>query len=163
MRGKSLARRPISCHSPTLAVRRTWRRQPRGPKGDSAAWAGTKRRCREATAFVALRAMFVMLSPMRRAILIVAALFTSGCATMDYFVADGNRAAGTVTLVCEQDIFTVCLTEPSAEHRRAAAQACMRWGYDAAQPFGRVKRIQPEPPDHKFRHEMVFQCVGDLK
>ena len=50
--------------------------------------------------------------PMRKAILI-AAVFTTSCTTTDYFLADGNRAAGTVTLVCNYDIVTLCPEEPS--------------------------------------------------
>ena len=109
--------------------------------------------------------MFDMLSlswerPMRRTILIVAAVFTSSCATTNYFLADGHRAAGTVTLACNYDMFTSCPTEPSAEQKLAAAQACIRWGYVDAQAFGSVKDIPG--PDYTGRLEMVFQCVGDL-
>ena len=98
---------------------------------------------------------------MRIAFLIVSAAFAAGCATTDYFLADGHRAAGTVTLVCNYDMFTPCPDEPSAEQRLAAAQACIRWGYVDAYPFGSVSDIPG--PDYTGRLEMIFQCVGDLE
>lgn len=99
---------------------------------------------------------------MRRAMILVAAVFTAGCATTDYFLADGHRAAGTVTLVCNYDMFTACPAEPSAEQKLAAAQACIRWGYADAQPFGSVKNI-PASDGYSGRLEMIFQCVGNLE
>ena len=57
------------------------------------------------------------------------AMFTAGYATTDYFLANGHRAAGTVTLVCKYDMFTSCPNEPSTEWRLAAAPACILWGY----------------------------------
>ena len=98
---------------------------------------------------------------MKQAVIIVAALLATSCATTDYFVADGNRSAGTVTLVCNYDMFTSCPSEPSAEQRQAAAQACARWGYIGAQAFGSVRDITE--PDYTGRLEMPFQCLSHLE
>ena len=98
---------------------------------------------------------------MRKAIILIAAVFTTSCATSDYFLADGHRAAGTVTLVCNYDMFTSCSNEPSAEQKLAAAQACIRWGYTDAHPFGSVKNVPVS--DGSGRLEMAFQCIGDLE
>ena len=99
---------------------------------------------------------------MRIAIILIVAMFITSCATTDYFLADGHRAAGTVTLVCNYDMFTSCPDEPSAEQKLAAAQACIRWGYTDAHPFGSVKHI-PGPDGYSGRLEMAFQCIGDLE
>ena len=98
---------------------------------------------------------------MRIAFLIISAAFAASCATTDYFLADGHRAAGTVTLVCNYDMFTPCPEEPSVEQMLGAAEACIRWGYVDAQAFGSVRNIPG--PDSTGRLEMVFQCVGDLE
>ena len=98
---------------------------------------------------------------MRIAILIVSVAFAAGCATTDYFLADGHRAAGTVTLVCNYDMFTTCPDQPSAEQRLAAAPACVLWGYVDAHPFGSVRDVPGV--DFAGRLEMVFQYVGDLE
>ena len=99
---------------------------------------------------------------MRKAIIsIIATLFATSCATTDYFVADGNRAGGTVTLVCNYDMLTSCPSEPSAEQKQAAAQACIRWGYSDAEAFGSVRRIPVS--EYEGRLEMAFQCIGDLE
>ena len=98
---------------------------------------------------------------MRSATIIIAAVFTSSCATTDFFLADGHRAAGTVTLVCNYDMFTPCPSVPSVEQQLAAAQACIRWGYVDAHPFGSISDVPG--PDFTGRLEMVFQCVGDLE
>ena len=97
---------------------------------------------------------------MRKAIILIAAVFTTSCATTDYFLADGHRAAGTVTLVCNYDMFTLCPNEPSTEQKLAAAHACILWGYTNAYPFGSVRHIPG--PDGSGRLEMAFQCIGDL-
>ena len=99
---------------------------------------------------------------MRKAIILIAALLTTSCATTDYFLADGHRSAGTVTLVCNYDMFSSCPDEPSAEQKLAAAQACIRWGYTDAQPFGSVKDIRA-PDGYSGRLEMIFQCIGSLE
>lgn len=99
--------------------------------------------------------------PMRRAFLLISAAVAASCATTDYFLADGHRAAGTVTLVCNYDAFTPCPDEPSVEQMLAAAEACIRWGYMDAQAFGSVRNIPG--PEYTGRLEMVFQCVGDLE
>ena len=98
---------------------------------------------------------------MRKAFLIISAFFAASCASTGYFLADGHRAAGTVTLVCNYDMFTSCPDEPSAEQMLTAAQACIRWGYVDAQAFGSVRDVPG--PDYTGRREIVIQCVGDLQ
>ena len=100
---------------------------------------------------------------MRTTIIIIATLFLTSCATTDYFVADGDRAAGTVTLVCNYDMLTSCPTEPSPEQKQAAIDACVRWGYSDAQAFGSVRKIPVPEYSESGRLEMVFQCIGDLE
>lgn len=98
---------------------------------------------------------------MKLLISLSAAFLVASCATTDYFVADGNRAGGTVTLVCNYDMFTPCPDEPSAEQKNAAATACIRWGYTDAEAFGSVRNIPTS--EYAGRLEMAFQCIGDLE
>ena len=98
---------------------------------------------------------------MRKTIFLLTIAVTTGCATTEYFLADGHRAAGTVTLVCNYDMFTPCPDQPGVEQIFAAAQACVRWGYADARAFGSVSKIPAA--DGSGRQEMVFQCVGDLE
>ena len=98
---------------------------------------------------------------MRKTIMVLAAVLTTSCATTDYFLADGHRAAGTVTLVCNYDMFTECPDRPSTEQAFAASQACIRWGYTGARAFGSISDITADGISGRL--EMIFQCTGHLE
>ena len=98
---------------------------------------------------------------MKIGIAICAVVLLSGCASTDYFVADGDRAGGTVTLVCNYDIVTQCPDRPSREQLNEAARACINWGYKDAEAFGSVRRFRES--EYEGRLEMTFQCIGDLE
>ena len=80
---------------------------------------------------------------MRIAVILIAAMFITSCATTDYFLADGHRAAGTVTLVCNYDMFSACPDEPSASQKLAAAGACIQWGYTGRSALRKRKGHSP--------------------
>ena len=88
-------------------------------------------------------------------------LLVTGCATTSYVVSGGDRAAGTVRLVCNYDILTACGTDVTPEMRKSAIDTCIRWGYDGATPFGGYVK---NPADEYTGHITIdFQCVGDLE
>lgn len=73
-----------------------------------------------------------------------------GCTDYDagnegFVLTSGNRAAGTVTMSCNYNRISPCIP-PTAANRQNAADACRKWGYTSAEPFGGVRTI-PDPPE----------------
>lgn len=99
---------------------------------------------------------------MRVSLTIIWFLILFGCATTNSFVlTGGNRAGGSVTLTCTYDILTNCGTTPTADMNRLAIQACKRWGYQSASPFGGYRRLPIN--DYTGNIEISYQCLGDLE
>lgn len=86
------------------------------------------------------------------------------CAPSNYFLAGGDRAGGQVMLKCTQVVAhsLPCPEEPTEEQKQEAIEACKRWGYTDARPFGSVTKI-PLPEGTGWTHEMPFQCIGHLE
>ena len=88
-------------------------------------------------------------------------ILVSGCTTAPYFVSGGNRAGGTITMNCNYSIAEACSMGVTTEMMHEAAEACDRWGYESAIPFGGIKRIPYN--EYQGRVEVDFQCMGDLE
>lgn len=89
-------------------------------------------------------------------------LILVGCATTNsYVLTGGDRAGGSVTLTCSYDILTNCSATPTPDMQRLASQACSRWGYQSASPFGGYRKIPTN--DYTGNIEISYQCLGDLE
>lgn len=89
-------------------------------------------------------------------------LILSGCTTVPYQVAGGDRAGGSVTMSCNFDLAQTCSSEVTTQMMNQAAEACERWGYESAIPFGGSRRIY-DVGQYAGRIEIDFQCMGDLE
>ena len=88
-------------------------------------------------------------------------LILSGCATSSYFLTDGDRSAGSVTLRCNHDLATQC-EQNKQEMALVASEACRKWGYRGAEAFGGEKIGQTGKYGGGYS-EILYQCVGDLE
>lgn len=95
-------------------------------------------------------------------IILFGILVLSGCATAPYQVAGGDRAGGSITMSCNFDLAQSCDSGVTTEMMHQAAEACERWGYESAIPFGGSKRIY-DVGQYAGRIEIDFQCMGDLE
>ena len=89
-------------------------------------------------------------------------LFFYGCTTVPYQVAGGDRAGGSITMSCNFDLAQSCDSGVTTEMMHQAAEACERWGYESAIPFGGSRRIY-DVGQYAGRIEIDFQCMGDLE
>lgn len=87
-------------------------------------------------------------------------LFITGCAAK-YFPAGGSRADGTVELVCNYDLMSVCNTELTQEMTEQASKICENWGYVEARAFGGY--INQVGFDYTGQVRIPYQCIGDLE
>lgn len=88
-------------------------------------------------------------------------LFIIGCASPGYFLSGGDRAAGSVTMLCNYDILTSCQEPDLQALQIPAIEACRNWGYTGAQPFGGLKKTQTD--EYTGYIEVSYQCIGHLE
>lgn len=88
-------------------------------------------------------------------------LIIAACASQSYFLSGGDRAAGSVTMTCNYDLFAAC-NEPDLQAlQMPAIEACRNWGYSGAEPFGGLKRTQTD--EYTGYVEVSYQCIGHLE
>lgn len=89
-------------------------------------------------------------------------LLITGCAASNYYMAGGDRAGGSVTMVCNYDIVTPCKDDVTTDMMNKAKETCARWGYESAMPFGGIRNAY-NPNTYSGTKEIAFQCLGDLE